>query len=68
MVTPEEMIANVVRPIDVPNCAIVLKTAPARPCVLAVNESAMIKFATVKMTGRLISKAISNDLGKLTVS
>lgn len=44
------MMAKTVRPMDVPNCAIVLNTAPARPCVLAEKESAMIKFATVKIT------------------
>lgn len=43
------MMANKVSPIDVPNCATVLNTAPARPCVFGENESAIIKFATVKM-------------------
>jgi len=49
-VTPAEMIAKMVNPIEVPNCAIVLNTAPASPCVLGLKESAMIRFATVKMT------------------
>lgn len=49
-VTPEEIIAKMVSPIDVPNWAMVLKTAPARPCVFGENESAIIRFATVKMT------------------
>lgn len=48
--TPAEMMAKVVSPIDVPNCAIVLNTAPARPCVLGVNASVIMRFATVKIT------------------
>lgn len=43
------MIANKVSPIDVPNCATVLNTAPAKPWVFGEKESAIIKFATVKM-------------------
>lgn len=43
-----------VSPIDVPNCAMVLKTAPARPCVFGEKESAMMRFATVKMTIRML--------------
>lgn len=49
-VTLAAMMAKVVRPIDVPNWAIVLKTAPASPCVLGEKESAIIKFATVNIT------------------
>lgn len=50
--TPAEIMAKMVNPIDVPNCAIVLNTAPASPCVLGLKESAMIRFATVKITNQ----------------
>jgi hypothetical protein len=36
----------------------VLKTAPARPWVFGLNESAMIKLATVKIT-EIVSKLFS---------
>lgn len=49
-VTLAAIMAKVVRPIDVPNWAIVLNTAPARPCVLGEKESAIIRFATVNIT------------------
>jgi hypothetical protein len=49
-VAPAEMMAKIVSPIEVPNCAMVLNTAPARPCVLGVKASVMIRFAIVKMT------------------
>lgn len=42
--------AKIVNPIEVPNCAIVLKTAPARPCVFGVKASVMMRFAIVKIT------------------
>jgi hypothetical protein len=40
---------------DVPNCAMVLNTAPARPWVFGLNESAIIKLATVKITAQRVS-------------
>jgi hypothetical protein len=49
-VTLAEIIAKAVSPMDVPNCAMVLNTAPARPWVFGLKESAMIKLATVKIT------------------
>lgn len=52
--TDEEITAIIAIPIDVPNWAIVLKTAPARAWVLVGNESVITRLATVKITGRLI--------------
>lgn len=51
-VTLADMIAKSVRPTDVPNWAMVLKTAPASPWVAGEKTSVMIKFATVKITIR----------------
>jgi hypothetical protein len=51
-VTLADMIAKSVRPMDVPNWAMVLKTAPASPWVSGEKTSVMIKFATVKITIR----------------
>lgn len=44
------MIAKIVSLIEVPNCAMVLNTAPVRPWVLGVKTSVMIRFTIVKIT------------------
>lgn len=52
-----EMIAKAVNPMDVPNWAMVLNTAPARPWVFGLKESAMTKLATVKITSEKSQRA-----------
>ena len=42
--------AKMASPIEVPNCATVLNTAPARPWVLGVKASVIMRFAIVNMT------------------
>jgi hypothetical protein len=53
-VTLLEIIAITARPIDVPNCATVLKTAPASAWVCAGKASVIIRLAIVKMTAFLL--------------
>lgn len=61
-VTPAEMIMKMVRPSEVPNSAIVLKTAPARPRVWGVNASATIRLAMVKITLWMYPGAVVRNL------
>jgi hypothetical protein len=50
LVTLAAMTAVTVRPIEVPNWATVLKTAPARACVVGGKTSVIIRLAIVKIT------------------
>jgi hypothetical protein len=55
IVTLEEIMAMVMIPSEFPNCATVLKTAPARACVCGENASVIMRLATVKITISIIS-------------
>ena len=52
-VTADEMLAMMASPKELPNCARVWNTAPARACVLSGKAEVMTSAATVKRTASI---------------
>lgn len=57
------MTADKTRPTLLPTCATVLKTPPAKACVLSGNEDVIMRLETVKnMSGPMAFKATAGKL------